>query len=99
MQKAITQQEVEQFRQQNQRVILIDIRPHAEFEKMHVPGSSNMPAETINENISTLSANDLIVCICTKGLDRSQNAAETISSMGFKNVFYLKEGVIGWNNK
>jgi rhodanese-related sulfurtransferase len=96
MQQPITKQQIEELQQQNNTVKLIDIRPPAEYEKMHVPGSLNMPVETITENIAKFETNDTIVCICTKGLERSQNAAETISAMGFANVFYLEDGVVGW---
>ena len=94
MQQPITKQQIEELQQQNYSVKLIDIRPPAEYEKMHVPGSLNMPAETIVENIVKFDMNDTIVCVCTKGLERSQNAAEAISAMGFSNVFYLEEGAV-----
>ena len=96
MKKAISKQELEGLQRQNPSVKLIDIRPAAEYEKMHIPGSINIPADTISEAISGISKSDTIVCICTKGLERSQDAAESISSMGFDNVYYLKEGVTGW---
>lgn len=96
MQQPITKQQIEELQHQKRNVKLIDIRPAAEYEKMHVPGSLNMPAEIITEKISRFDTNDTIVCICTKGLERSQHAAETISAMGFANVFYLEEGAVGW---
>ena len=99
MQKPITKQQIEELQQQNRNVKLIDIRPVAEYEKMHVPGSLNMPADTVTENITKFDTNDTIVCICTKGLERSQNAAETISAIGYSNVFYLEEGAVGWLHK
>jgi rhodanese-related sulfurtransferase len=96
MQQSITKQQIEELRQQNNSVRLIDIRSPAEFAKMHVPGALNMPAETIAENITKFSPEDTIVCVCNKGQERSQNAAEAITAMGFANVFYLKDGTVGW---
>src|SRR5687767_7469862 len=96
MQQPITKQQIEELQQQNNTVKLIDIRMPAEYEKMHVPGALNIPAETIAENIAEFASNDTIVCICNKGQERSQNAAETIAAMGFANVFYLKGGTVGW---
>jgi rhodanese-related sulfurtransferase len=96
MQQRITKQQIEELQQQNSSVKLIDIRPPAEYEKMHVPGSLNMPAETITESIAKFDTKDAIVCICTKGLERSHKAAEAISGMGFTNVFYLEGGAVGW---
>lgn len=96
MQQLITKQQIEELQQQNNTIKLIDIRTPAEYEKMHVPGALNMPAETIAENITKFAENDTIVCICNKGQERSQNAAETIAAMGFAKVFYLKDGTVGW---
>ena len=96
MQQPITKQQVEELQQQNNTVKLIDIRTPAEYEKMHVPGALNIPAETIDENNLKFAANDTVVCICNKGQERSQNAAQTIAAMGFSNVFYLKDGTVGW---
>ena len=96
MQQSITKQQIEKLHQQNNCVKLIDIRTPAEFEKMHVPGALNIPAETIAENITNFSPEDTIVCVCNKGQERSQKAAETIAALGFANVFYLKDGTVGW---
>jgi rhodanese-related sulfurtransferase len=96
MQQPITKQQIEELQQQSGTVTLIDIRPAEEYKKMHVPGSVNMPAETIAENITKFTPDEAIVCICTKGLERSQNAAATIAEMGYTNVFYLENGTLGW---
>jgi rhodanese-related sulfurtransferase len=96
MQQPITKQQIEELQQQNKTVRLIDIRTPTEYEKMHVPGALSLPAETIAERVTEFAANDTIVCICNKGLERSQDAAESISAMGFANVYYLKEGTVGW---
>ena len=96
MQQPISKQQIEELLQQNNTIKLIDIRTPAEYEKMHVPGALNMPAETVAESITKFTADDTIVCICNKGQERSQNAAETIAAIGFANVFYLKDGIAGW---
>jgi len=96
MKQPITKQEIETLRQQNVSVKLIDIRTPAEFEKMHIPGAINLPAETLESNIKNFAAGDTIVCICNKGHERSQQAAEAVASMGFTNAFYLEAGTIGW---
>ena len=99
MLQSITKKRIEELQQQNKNITLIDIRPEEEYDQMHVPGSLNLPANMIENDISKFSTNDTIVCVCTKGMERSQNAAKTISSLGFENVFYLEEGVMGWLNK
>ena len=96
MNKPITKQKIEELQQQNHSVQLIDIRTAEEYEKMHVPGAVNIPAEAIKENSKNFDANDVIVCICNKGLERGQQAAETFTALGFTNVFYLEGGTFGW---
>jgi rhodanese-related sulfurtransferase len=96
MQQPITKQQIEELQQQNNTVKLVDIRTAAEYEKMHVPGALNVPAETIAANITQFAENDTLVCICNKGQERSQNAAEIIAAFGFTNVFYLEDGTLGW---
>jgi rhodanese-related sulfurtransferase len=96
MQQPITRQQVEELHQQDNRIKLVDIRTPAEYDKTHVPGALNIPADTIAENITKFAVDDTIVCICNKGLERSQNAADTIAAMGYSNVFYLKDGTAGW---
>jgi rhodanese-related sulfurtransferase len=96
MLQSITKQQIEELQQKGSHPKLIDIRPTEEYEKMHVPDSINMPAETIAENITKFNKDDTIVCICTKGMERSQLAAEKISGIGFSNVFYLQHGATGW---
>jgi rhodanese-related sulfurtransferase len=96
MRQPITKPQIEEQQQQNISVRLIDIRTPAEYEKTHVVGALNIPAETIADNITKFSENDIIVCICNKGHERSQDAAEIIAALGFAHVFYLKDGIVGW---
>jgi rhodanese-related sulfurtransferase len=96
MQQPITKKEIENLQEQSHAVRLIDIRTAVEYEKMHVPGALSMPSERIPENIKQFNAQDTIVCICTKGLERSQDAADAIAEMGYPNVFYLEGGTLGW---
>lgn len=96
MQQPITKKKIEELQQQNNSVKLIDIRTPEEYEKMHVPGALNIPADSLAGNSSKFTPRDTIVCICNKGQERSQNAAAALSAMGFVNVFYLQDGTFGW---
>ena len=96
MSKSISKQEIQRLQQQLQPVRLIDIRTPGEFAKLHVPGAINIPLETIKESNMPFDPDDLIVCICNKGLERSQDAAESFTEIGYTRVFYLEEGTFGW---
>ncbi|HEX6849151.1 MAG TPA: rhodanese-like domain-containing protein [Chitinophagaceae bacterium] len=96
MQKYITKQEVQQLQNENRVVRLIDIRTVAEHEKQHIPGAVNIPADQLPEKLDVLKKDDMIVCICNYGKERSQQAAELLQNAGFENTFYLEGGTAGW---
>lgn len=96
MKQPITKQKIEEIYGESRTVKLVDIRSAAEFEKMHVPGAVNIPAETLENSLSQFAAGDTIICICNKGHERSQSAAEFLFNNGFENTFYLEGGTIGW---
>lgn len=94
--KPITKQEIESIKSKKDSVKLIDIRTPAEYEKAHIEGAINIPAEILADSTSIFTEKDVIVFICNKGHERSQHAASIISSKGFSNVYYLEGGVVGW---
>ena len=94
MPKAITKQHVEQMLSEAK---LVDIRTIEEYEKLHIPGVKNIPAENLSNELKTFNKEDIIVCICNHGQERSQQAAEFLYNAGFKNTFYLQGGTSGWH--
>ncbi len=96
MKQSITKDQIEVLKKQNVPVRLIDIRLAQEFDKLHIPVAKNIDAEDLKNNLSSFSKDDTIVCICNKGHDRSQNAAEFLYNSGFENTFYLECGTLGW---
>jgi rhodanese-related sulfurtransferase len=77
-------------------VRVIDIRSKEEFQKKHIPASENIPAEIMREQSAGWDKNSVIVCVCNRGHERSQGAAEELSESGFKNIFFLQGGIAGW---
>ena len=89
------------------KLLLIDVREPAEFEKLKIPGSINVPRgvleqscewdfdETVPELANARSQE--IVIICRSG-NRSVLAADMMLRLGFSNVVSLNTGVKGWND-
>jgi rhodanese-related sulfurtransferase len=96
MQQPISKTELLQLADKQTTVKLIDIRSAAEFEKMHIPEAVNIPSEVLENNLQSFSKNDMIVCICNHGKERSQKAAAFLYNAGFTNTHYLTGGVGGW---
>lgn len=96
MAKAITKQQVQKM--QPGTVKMIDIRSKEEYEKLHIPEAINIPAEDLAKNL-TFNEDDTLVCVCTYGKERGQQAAELLTDAGCKNAYYLDGGTMGWNDK
>jgi len=98
MRKPITKQEVQQLQRENTVVKLIDIRTSSEYERLHVTGAINIPAEQLSNELTIFGKDDPIICICNQGKERSQQAADFLHNSGYENSFYLEGGTAEWNN-
>jgi rhodanese-related sulfurtransferase len=76
---------------------LIDIRSAPEHEKLHIPGTTNIPSDNLPERFSEFNKEETIVCVCNHGKERSQQAADLLYNAGFKNTFYLEGGTAAWS--
>ena len=96
MKQPITKLKVEELLKQNNSVKLTDIRTADEFSKLHIPLAENIDAADLESKLLSFSKDDIIVCVCNNGHERSQNAAEFLFNSGFENTFYLEGGTVGW---
>jgi len=85
----------------NDLILVVDVRGEAEFAIGHIPGSLHAPIETILQGqqdvIGTLQAAEksgaMIVTLCDSELcEKSDQAAEALSKLGYKNVRVLQGG-------
>ena len=90
----------------NTRTLLIDIREPAEFQRGHIPGAVHLPRGLLEFEIHGLvqrmqaeaagSPEDHpIVLYCGTG-GRSALAAETLTTMGYRNVRSMSGGLVAW---
>ena len=99
--------DVEERKQANEDLLLLDIREECEYAACHVQNSMLIPRgilETACEEEYEDSVPELInsrrreiVVICRSG-NRSIMAAQTMQWMGFQNVSSMKTGLRGWND-
>ena len=86
--------------------LLIDIREPAEFQRGHIPGAVHLPRGLLEFEIhglvqrTTIDLNRApedqpIVLYCGTG-GRSTLAAETMATLGYRNVKSLAGGIIAW---
>ena len=93
MPRQITKEEIESLLKKNKTVRLTDVRSKEEYDKAHIPEADNIPISNLEANFSK---EDIIVCICNHGNQRSQQAATFLNEKGFENAYYLEGGNAGW---
>lgn len=75
---------------------MLDIRSHPEFYAGHIPGVDHIHAGhmyTIPKNIKDPNAEIYVICRTTH---RSPYVAGFLYKYGYKNVYVVKDGVVGW---
>jgi len=77
--------------------LVVDLRPLADFNKGHIPGSKNVLMSQFDpENKQLAPARSLpVVLVCKTGMIAS-GAANRLKKAGFERVFVLDGGVAGW---
>ena len=91
----------------NEPLLLIDVREAEEFNNMHIANAINIPRgileaaseagyDETNPELAN-ARNKAVVVICRSG-KRSCMAAYTLKQLGFEHASSLKTGLRGWND-
>lgn len=76
---------------------IIDVRTIGEYRSGHIPGSVNIPLDTLQRNLSKLKKDKPVITCCASGM-RSGSAKNILKSNGFAEV-YNGGGWMGLQNK
>ncbi|MFJ7828395.1 rhodanese-like domain-containing protein [Psychrobacillus sp. NPDC096623] len=78
--------------------IIIDVRPVEEVKNTgSIPGAINIPGvELYHEIYNYIESDKKDIILTCAGRTRSIIASQTLREMGFKNVYNLKNGTMGW---
>ncbi len=82
---------------QNQDLVLLDVRSPEEYARNRIQKSVNLPYETITRDIGELvpDKKTKIVVYCLSG-SRSVVAAQSLIEAGYLNIFNMENGLLGW---
>lgn len=82
-------------------LIVIDVRTESEYENAHLSGALLVPLQEIKDNLHNLgdiSKNQKILVMCKSGY-RSAIASKILAQRGYKKVYNLENGILGWLEK
>ena len=94
---SLSLQDFEQKLQQVEPALLIDVRTPQEYDAGHLKNALNIDVKADNfcDEIEKLDKGCPIFVYCRSG-GRSKTAANIFKKAGFKTVYELDKGIIGW---
>jgi rhodanese-related sulfurtransferase len=78
---------------------LLDVRTPGEFRTAHIPGSYNVPLDTLREHRAELlhHLDEDVILICRSGA-RAAQAEQALAEAGLPNLRVLDGGVVAWES-
>ncbi|HEY2138935.1 MAG TPA: molybdopterin-synthase adenylyltransferase MoeB [Chthoniobacterales bacterium] len=93
---AISVRELKEQMNNNEALVLIDVREPYEYEIARIEGSRLFPLGELNSRVSELPRQGMLICHCHSGV-RSEQAARFLQKSGFENVYNLTGGIDAWS--
>lgn len=79
----------------NEQVILLDVRTEEEYITGHIPNSTLIPLDELEERINELKDKNQKILVYCKSGRRSVIACEILDAYGYTNVYNIG-GVVDW---
>ncbi len=79
----------------NRNVVLLDVRTPEEYRQAHLKGATLIPLGDLARRIGELPKNRPVVVYCAVG-SRSRIAAGTLVRRGYREVYNMSDGIVGW---
>jgi len=89
--------DVKKLLDENQNIIILDVRTPMEVKNGRIPQSINIPLDEIEERVEKAlpDKKKSIYAYCLSG-SRSIFAAALLKKMGYSNVFNVQSGMLSW---
>ena len=88
--------DLRQLRHEDPNLRILDVRTGAEFETVHIPGSYNVPLDTLGEHVVDLAdVEHPVVLVCQSG-GRASKAHEKLFAAVKDTLHILEGGIAGW---
>ena len=98
--KILDQQSFKEAVNNAEQLQLVDVRTAREYQVGHIEKAQNIDffqANKFAEAFNKLDKDRPVFIYCRSG-NRSQKAARRLNNMGFKEIYDLKGGYLGWKN-
>jgi rhodanese-related sulfurtransferase len=93
----ITVEELARLREQDDELVLVDVREESEYEAVNL-GGRLIPLASLSERLDELDRDGHIVVHCRAG-NRSATAVEQLREAGFTNAWNLNGALVAWRER
>ena len=94
----VTAQEAHDMMQQDDSLVVVDVRSQAEYNSGHIPGTLLIPLNELESRIDEFDTSTPILVYCQIGV-RSEEAADILISHNFLHVYNLEGGFESWQDE
>jgi rhodanese-related sulfurtransferase len=91
----ISSRDAKALLEKNKNIFLLDVRTPQENSQARLPGTVLIPIGEFERRIGEVPKNKTILVYCAVG-SRSKPVAELLSQRGYKDVFNMTDGIVGW---
>jgi rhodanese-related sulfurtransferase len=93
---SMNQDEAKRNMDENENIILLDVRTPEEYKESHIPGSILIPISTINKGVEKeLPDKDATIYVYCRSGNRSESAAKMLMHFGYTQVYNIG-GITTW---
>jgi len=92
--------ELIQQRARDAQFVILDVRTPEEFAEGHISGAVNvnLVAPDFERRLGALDRGKTYLVYCRSG-NRSAKAIQAMNRLGFRSVYHMFEGIVGWQKK
>lgn len=74
---------------------ILDVRTPDEFREVRLKNSVLIPVSELERRVAQVPKNRPVLVVCAVGA-RSKTASELLVSRGYREVYHLDDGLVGW---
>ncbi len=82
-----------------ENVILLDVRTPDEYAGGHIQGSTLMPLQTLQQNVTQFTDKSKKMYVYCRSGARSAQAARLLQQLGYTDVSNMAGGILSWSAK
>ena len=96
----VTPDRVRDWQEAAEPLVIVDARDEVQYGREHIPGAVNIPYVDIRAGANLPALDSRIVLYCSdKDCPISQYAYEALRTIGYTNLYDMREGIQGWKDE